>query len=495
MDHITEQPHIYGHPLAKRVPEQGAMELSGEWYSDWRYKEPTQMPQLTDDINTATYTPWNTPWTKPDLTHIAPPKAPPRSLGAIGAKKPAKKQGKTPPPDRVCKWGDKCRLIGTCPFGHPTARVEPTPPELPAVVPEPLMTVREARTIDKEAATLPILEEATEINDALKGYVDSLPKHEKPNNNDLRILRNAHVVGCDLDKREKYYSSFVSLAASLLPWGRISRPDAVKITVTTQLETNAYRLQLSEFEATQIRKRQKCGKVSESDDAAQRVEHIIDVSDADEDAKSVLRSYYEHLKEKANFALAPIAVGSRLTTVAFSLARYLNMFFYVGTICGILMKMVFLFLCWFNNWGYLNMEIFVAIVASTILGTFVTSWVVSSLSPDRLYYYRTHEKQIDSGWELPRLDGYGPTRLQGMKWLDNVAAASEDLDVPIGLMRYLASTITSCATMAAGYPRVQGLAKAWCEANKIDPRDACYFIVQVTRHLKLNAEEWAALKK
>jgi len=451
-------------------------------------------PARSLDKSTSSYSPWNTPWQPPQI-QTAPPKAPPRSLGAIGDNKPAKKQAKPPAKDRLCKWGDKCRLIGTCPFGHPAAQVTQNPPEPTPVAPKPLMTVREARQIDKDAATLPVLEEATEVNDALKGYVDSLPKQEKPNNNDLRILRNMHVVGCDLDKREKHYTSFVSLAASLLPWGRISRPDAVKITVTTQLETNAYKLQLAEFEATQIRRRQKCGKVSESEDGTQRADYIIDVVDADEESYSVLRSYYEHLKEKANITLAPIAVGSRLTTVAFSLARYLNMFFYIGTIIGILMKLVFLFLCWYHQWGYLNIETFVAIVASTILGTFVTSWVVSSLSPDRLYYYRTHEKQIDSGWELPRLDGYGPTRLQGMKWLDNVAAASEDLDVPIGLMRYLASTITSCATMAAGYPRVQGLAKAWCEANKIEPRDACYYIVQVTRHLKPSAEEWGALKK
>jgi len=119
-------------------------------------------------------------------------------------------------------------------------------------------------------------------------------------------------------------------------------------------------------------------------------------------------------------------------------------------------------------------------VCKTIVGFAILKFM-DEQDKSRLYFSRqTRISKHVQEQPLPRLNGYGRTRLVGLKWLDHPDALSEDALLPRGLCHKLAANLTRCHKEASRAQQVGSIVRGWCKDHNISgPLTTSYVLCAV----------------
>lgn len=115
-------------------------------------------------------------------------------------------------------------------------------------------------------------------------------------------------------------------------------------------------------------------------------------------------------------------------------------------------------------------------------------WIIRYVRDDKpkkkLRYYRNVRRVNAPGLVgLPRLEGVGPTRLVGLRWLKFPMAMSEDGCLPLGLCLYLSANLEGVSKEASALAQVPGLTTTWCKEHGIADALTAHFRIMTVHML------------
>lgn len=324
--------------------------------------------------------------------------------------------------------------------------------------PPPGLTYNQVLKMDKENEEAPRLEEALHVVSSYKALVAALPV--KPQFGDMRIMTRQLVVKeLAAEERRSYVEDLLSRGGFNLELPAEVRTNSDSESLFREVELAVK--ELRDYEEQEVRLRDASLKWVAPEETSPDVTLELDIP-----AEILVRSQARALMDRFSESF------SRPSQMGWSGPLQMLAMFLVA---GIKLLYTALVLWW--SWDHENFLKFCwdaavmlfAAQVSMFIAARVWALVCYTLSRKRVAsYYRLH-KRLNAPClnTLPRLNGHGPTRCEGLEWLKFPMAMSEDGYLPVGLCNYLSANLTGITKEATALAQVPGLVTTWCKEHKV----------------------------